>query len=463
MNRVKYSLARGFFHVSERLRGTKTAYRRIKSFLILIFVALAIFLTGQLWFVHLSNRNFFLYLTARWNPAVAEGYRDFVRPMRSIYGDGTGRFDISYSGITAAGDYFDLVLTELFDNGNFIGVNTVDYNRLFSRPLLMFQYAFDMPGAVFPLGFNQRSGAFLVNRGVTAFDTVAIWLPYGNRSGLSVFFIGGGLAWEFSVDSTRLADGFPVHMISTNALYFVSAALEEHEGLYPGVFIPQIGDFGWYAHHPIIAYNPYHTNIGGAINHIRNQVSPFFDNPATIHARVAGDGVWTFSNIHTAVRYFETDVLEYASFRPRPRNATTSLIGDFSAALAFIDSDIHVINEFYLTGFEPRGDGFVFWFGYIAGNFPIIFPNGWHASSRDDILPAPIEVVVEQGRVVLYRRIAHNFHLYEGTERMREVNVEAFIRERDEPLHGMSIGYRIEPGINLDNKIILEWQPTEGE
>ena len=44
-------------------------------------------------------------------------------------------------------------MAELFDNGAFVGVNAVDYEVLLSRPLLMFQYAFDMPGAVFPLGW----------------------------------------------------------------------------------------------------------------------------------------------------------------------------------------------------------------------------------------------------------------------------------------------------------------------
>ena len=467
MNRVKNSLSRAFYHVSERLRGAKTVYRRIKSFLILIFVALAIFMTGQLWFVHLSNRNFFLYLTARWNPSVAEGYRDFVRPMRSIYGDGTGRFHISYSGLMdpTPSDFFDMVMAELFDNGSFVSVNAVNYEVLLSRPLLMFQYAFDMPGAVFPLGFNQRSGAFLTNRGVTEFSSVAIWLPSGNQSGISIFFLGGGLAWEFTVDSAGL-EGFPIHPVTTGSLYFVSAALEGYRDLYPGIFVPRSGDFGWFAYYPIIVTNPYLTHIGGPMSHIRNQVSHFFDNPATIHAREAGDGVWTFSNIHTAVRYFETDVLEYASFRPRPRNATSSLIGDFSAALAFIDEvDDHVINEFFLKGFEPRGDGFVFWFGYIIDNFPILLPDGWSASSRNDILPAPIEVVVEQEQVVLYRRLAHNFQLYGANEwvRAEDLNLERLLDGQETPVSGMNLGYHIRPGMRQDDRLLLEWRLAEGE
>ena len=441
MKRVKDSFFRALHRVTERLRGVKTMYRRVKSLLILAFVALAIFLTGQLWFVNLSNRNFFLYLSARFQPSVAEGYRDFVRPMRSIYGDGTGRFSKSYSGLMndVPHDYFDMVLTELFDNSTFIGSSPTDYVRLLSRPILMFQYAFCMPGHIFPLGFNQRTGAFLTNRGIAEFSSVAIWLPHENE-GVRVFFIGDERKWEFSLDSARL-EGFPVHPVTTSSLYFVSAALEGYVNLPSDAFVPRSGDLGRFMYFRVIVANPYDPQEGASLNNIRPRVASFFDNPATINARVAGDGVWTFSNIHTAVRYFHTDVLEYASFRPRHQNVTSSLIGDFSAALAFIRDDDHVINEFFLEGFESRGNGYVFWFNYIIENYPIMMSEGWPVSSPEDLLPAPIEVVVEQGRVVLYRRLAHNFHADENHSWFMAQDLIGLLDGREEPILSLSFGY----------------------
>jgi len=447
-----------FFHRGlERLRSAKTMYRRLKSFLILIFAALAIFQVGQLWFVNLSNRNFFLFLSDRWRPSVAEGYQTFVRPMRVIYGDGTGRFHINYSGLMDAQprDYFDIVLTEVFSSGTFVGARQTDYAQLLSRPILMFQYAFDMPANIFPIGFNQRTGDFLTSRGIEAFDSVAIWLPHGGSQGLSIFFMNDGFTWEFSVESVA-AEGFPVSPVSTIALYFVSAALEGYEELPPGAFIPRSGDHGQFAYYPVVVTNPYHSNVGSSLSSIRHRVSPFFDNPATINQRVAGDGVWTFSNIHTTVRYFDTDVLEYASFRPRRRNVTSSLMGNFSAALDFIEKDNYVVNEIFLKGYEPRGAGHVFWFGYIVNYFPILMPDGWQVSSPEDILPAPIEVVVEEGRVVLYRRLAHNFALDSGNQWMHGSNLDldVLLFGREESVAGLSLGYHMRPAGNLR----LEWR-----
>jgi len=427
----------------ERLRGAKTMYRRTKSLLILVFVALAIFLTGQLWFVNLSNRNFFLYLSARLQPSVAEGHWEFVRPMRSIYGDGTGRFSKSYSGLSGTGshDYFDMVLTELFDSGIFVGSGPADYHRLLSQPILKYQYAFSMPGHIFPLGFNQRTGAFLTNRGITEFTSVAIWLPHENEN-ISIFFINENRMWEFAVDAAGL-EGFPVHPVSIGSLYFVSAALEEYDDLPPGTFIPRIGDLGRFSYFPIVVANPYIRQGGASLDFIRNQVEAFFDNPASINQRVAGDGVWTYSNIHTVVRYYDTDVLEYASFRPRHRNITSTLIGDFSVALAFIEDDDLVINNFFLKGYEPRGNGYVFWFGYIVDNFPILMQEGWPVSSPDDLLPAPIEVVVEQGRVVRYRRLVHNFHVGETHIRLfpQDLDLSERLYTGGKPILGLGLGY----------------------
>ncbi|MCL2527405.1 MAG: hypothetical protein FWE42_03215 [Defluviitaleaceae bacterium] len=447
------NLWQAFHRVLERLRTAKTMYRRIKLFLILAFVALAIFQTGQLWFVNISNRNFFLFLSNQRRGSVADGHHEFVRPMRWIYGDGTGRFNISYSGLmdTPSRAFFDTVLTDLFSSGTFVSVGETDYAKLLSNPILMFEYAFPMPANIFPVAFNPRSSTVLTGQGVDAFTSIAIWLPDdGNESGLRVFFINDDAAWEFTVDSVA-AEGFPVTAVSTIALHFVSAALEEeYEELPPNVFIPRTGDFGQFSYYPVVVTNPYFS-YGQGLAHVRGKVAPFFDNPATINSRVAGDGVWTFSNIHATVRYFGTGVLEYANFRPRRQGTSSSFISDFSAALSFINNDEYVINEIFLMGYEPHGAGYVFRFGYIINYFPILMPDGWPVSSPDDILLAPIEVYVEEGWVVFYRRLTHNFSL--DTQNLwlqnNRLNLDAILQGREEPITGLSLGYNMRSMGNL--------------
>ena len=437
------------------LRRLKFVLRKIKSFLIFALVALAIYQTGQLWFANLSNHNFFLRLSARFTPSVPDGYREFVRPMRWIYGAGDGRFTIGYSGLMEIPPrvYFDTVLTELFAGRfTFAGEREADFTQLLSRPVLIYEYAFPMPGDVFHHGFNRRTGVSLTGLGITGFTSVAIWPPYANNRQLSVFFIYDDRIWEFTVDSAA-GDvfNFPVHPVSAEQLYFVSAALEGYVHLPPNTFVARTGERG-FAAHPVRVSNPYLTHVGLSLQFIRSQVVRFFDNPATINSRIGSDGIWTFSNIHTTVRYVYTHVLEYHSFRPRRHNVNTSFMEDFSAALAFIEADHHVINEIFLTGFEPRGAGYVFWFGYIVNHFPILMPEGWVVSSPEDILPAPIEVVVEQGRVVLYRRLPHNFQVGERHV-WRVFDLDEFLKGQEGTVDGLTLGYLMRPHGNL----LLDW------
>ena len=433
----------------------KTALRRAKSFLILALVALAIYQTGQLWFVNLPNHNLIEYISGRFVPSVAERSSEFVRPMRVVKGAGDGRFAVLYAGLMyeLPRVYFDNVMTELFANGRFLSVSATDYERILSRPVLVYEYAFTMPGRVFPLGFNQRTGAFLTGRGVTEFDSVAIW-PSVYGQGVRVFFMNDGRTWEFALDGAREGFEFELLPVSTSSIHFVSAALEGYDFLPPGSFVARSGDIN-YPYFPVIVTNPYWPPIGATLANMRPRVAHFFDNPATINPRIAGDGVWTYSNIHTVVRYFDTGVLEYANFRPRRQNVTTSFLDDFSAAWAFIVNDPHVIdeNEFFLTGFEARGEGYVFWFGYIVDNFPILMPAHWAVSSPEDILPAPIEVIVERGRVVRYRKLAFNFRT-DAIHRWLELCLDEFMEGREGPLEGLVLGYRVS---QRDSLLRLGW------
>jgi len=419
--------------------------RRAKTFLILALVALAIYQTGRLWFVHFTNRNFFPYIAARFVPSVPERSREFVRPMRVVQGAGNGLFAVRYSGLMdmPLRNYFDTVMTELFNGGRFVGVVETDYERLLSHPMLKYEYAFYMPAEVFPLAFNPRAATFLTARGISEFSAVAVWPSAGGQDA-RVFFIGNGQTWEFALDAAREDLSFGIAPVSTDSIHFVSAALEGYEYLPAGNFVARSGSRG-FAYSPIIVTNHYRPGAtGGDLPHIRNRVAHFFDNPATINDRVAGDGVWTFSNIHTVVRYFGTDVLEYSSFRSRRQNVDTSFLDAFSAAWAFIANDPHVVNEIFLTGFEERGAGYVFWFGYIVDNFPILMQDSWEVSSAEDILPAPIEVVVDQGRVARYRRLAHNFSV-DDSHGWLEIDLDSLLENQEAPLIGLSVGYPMRP------------------
>ena len=186
--------------------------------------------------------------------------------------------------------------------------------------------------------------------------------------------------------------------------------LDLHFVLEDGNFLPRAGEGFFYSR--ITAYNPYLSDDGSLhLSTILPQVQLFFGNPATILQ--SAEPVYTFSNLNTTVRYLPTSVLEYTSFRTIVRTAPANLLSDFSAALNFIDNDINVENDKILVDYEERGSQHIFWFDYVLDDFRIELTGTWSTTGLDydcrDPLRAAIEIIVDHGRIVRYRRIPHSF------------------------------------------------------
>jgi len=374
----------------------------LKSAAILALAALAIILTVQLWLVHIPNRAFFPYMQARFMAAAPpDEVAEFLRPLRVISGVGDGYFDIDYSAQAAAmfWEFGRPALETAMRQGAFHELDGAELAEIISDgPVLIFEYAFPMDLTLFPQFFGQRSATPLNPPGMTHFTRVIIRPDAAN---FSVTFVCDRYIWQYF---------FPPHLMP--------AVLLELEIPDPGYrrFVFNAGSQSFYprfdinfTYHPVIISNPYQNPSGLLhLSFIAGRVEHFFNNPATINRGLSG-GVYTFGNLNTVVRYLPSDVIEYTSFRTITR-AATDFMTDFSVAHAFVAADPNVRNDFFLAGYERRGRENVFWFDYIVGNFPLVSIENWYTGPHcQDPLRHPIEVVVDHGRVVRYRKIAYVF------------------------------------------------------
>ena len=389
----------------------------IKSLIIISLAALAIYQTSQLWFVNLTNRNFFPYLEARFPPSVPDGRSAWAQPFRIIYGAGDGVFSIRYSGIenSYSWEFGANALDAILNDGSFVRVSNVaapaERFRLLSSPVLIYEYFFPMQAETFALSMGRRNAATLTNHNVESFTSIAIQPPTEFDTFLRVFFMDDTRAWEFTLSPGARRNpaenfAFEVPNISPTEKHFVAI----NNG-----FAPRAPHGFFYR--AIEAHNPFLTLYDQLIfDSIRPQVTVFFSNPAAINQTTGTDGILTFTTHNTMVRYLPFDVLEYTSHRPIGRTAPGNLLSDFSAALAFIEADPNVVNEIFLMNYEPSGRVHTFHFGYVINNFPLQAENEWATGPNcRNPLPAPIEVVVDHGRVVRYRRLAVNFQSGELT------------------------------------------------
>jgi len=375
-----------------------------KSVLIVGLAALAIYLSGRLWFIEFTNHNFVPYVQARFAPSVPDDASELVRPFRIIAGAGDGYFGALYGETAGAAfwAYGERVIASLLQNGHFVQIHDTGAQHILAYPVMVYEYAFDMDIAIFTQAFGRRADTILTGRGIDSFRTIAVQPPYGNRNTANVFFIGENNIVEFAV----LPDGNEFSVYMPSAAELARNYTQAGSGLH---FAMQLHRS--FTYHPVLATNPYVNRAGFLhLSFIREQIEHFFDNPATINQGLSVDGVYTFSNLRTVVRYQPWDVVEYSSFRTIGRTSPTSFISDFSAAFAFVRSDPNIANEFYLAGFEHRGRETVFWFSYVIDNFPLGLAQPWY-TGPDCASPLihPIEVVVDHGRVIRYRKISYNF------------------------------------------------------
>jgi len=380
-----------------------------KSAIILCLAGLSVVLTVQLWLVNIPNRSFFPYMQARFASAAPDGADDLVRPFRIVSGAGDGFFDITYSDIAESSlwEIGQTAIRAVLQGGNFIRDVDADATYILDNAVVIYQYAFCMDPRVFAQTFGARSGV-LVDAGVQSFRAVAI---SPTPDGVDIYFIREEEIWVFS----RVLLG-NMYIPSLANLDIPSAQQQYRRFVIAPGFLTFVQDFHTnFTYHPILITNPYENASGlRHIPFIRSQIEHFFDVPATINSGVPG-GIYTFSNINTVVRYLPWDVVEYTSFRTIGRAVSSSFVADFSAALDFVNSDPNVsrpATEIYLAGYDVRGREHVFWFGYTLGNFPLVLAEPWYTGpSCTAPLIHPIEVVVDHGRVISYRKIAFAFSI----------------------------------------------------
>ncbi|MCL2187827.1 MAG: hypothetical protein FWC16_02205 [Defluviitaleaceae bacterium] len=368
---------------------------RVKSLLIVCLAALAIYQTGLLWFVNITNRSFFIYFTQLFDRGVPDGYTDIIRPRRVIYGNGDGFFTLRYG---ERSEMANSAITEILARGVFNGIVPAEtaLTAALQAPVILHEYAFPLRAEIFATAFSQRS-TILSDRGIDAITRVAV-LNEG------VIFMDETHAWAFNL---------PVGTFELDTVYIDRGLFFVSDEQTPWVFIPRTE--AGYRHHPIRVVNPYANRSGEVqLNSVNAQVSHFFDNPAVRNPRME-ENVITISTINTVVRYLPGNVLEFNCFRPIRRREAPNFMTDFSAAVAFINNDVNVQNDFLLARYEVRGRTHVFWFSYVirdedARGFPLIAPQGGWGSAAAPLF-YPIEVVVDHGRVSRYRKVAFIFEL----------------------------------------------------
>jgi len=371
-------------------------------------------LTSEIWFGYIDSGFFGVLARGRVQMVGGEFRHYFALPMRTVTGDGSGRFHIVYGGMDTNSRVINLsneIIARAL-SGNYVQTTQPPVvGELLVGDIIIYEYAFDMPVDIFMDALDLRGVA--LSGQIERFSRI-IFSPHSDRSGVNVFFHNQVAdAWVgFFVDDMRLSNelGLVVRTESRSPYALVDFAssyllgIDNNSG--NNLFIPVWGDAG---HRYFVGVaTPAHFDItdGAVMNVIRANVMSFFDNPAVVYdVPTAGGFAWADEN--TIVRHFRTNVIQYISYRRDLRGS--ELLDDFASAISFVNRrDMFLDTEFYLSGFREHGNERVFYFEYTLEGLPVILSDDLRNLMSDHTQSA-LSIRFRDGNLVSYTRLAYTF------------------------------------------------------
>ena len=386
---------------------------RFKNIIIILLIFLAVYQTGSLWFEDSAGTNILANIYRPKEGAPESGLkRHFAYPMRVVTGDGGGKFFVSYS--MADNELLrlcDNMIEESLKSGTFEQVSRLDWNENLKQSVAVYEYNFSVPSSEFIKAMGLRTS--VLSSELEVFDTILI---QADESGSAV------ITWHDSVSENSVRVNANLAQYSndfqlaasaaaaeySNGVYYVSSVMEGIESR-ENFFIPAWGERGGYYVLGKIDTDYYDSSVGVEKSTIRANMMTFFDNPSAVYD--ATTETIASGDENTIVKYYSNDVLEYTSYKWDSKS--TDLLDDYAVALDFIAKrDVLMTNEIYLSYCDELKGERHFYFDYVVNDLPVIFAEQLKSLVKDQITSG-IKVVVREGSLVGYTRLAYNFSVIE--------------------------------------------------
>lgn len=399
-------------------------FSRIKSIFICLLVVLAVYLTNRLWFEDSLNHSFFYSFLNTGEDMVGEGEADsFGVPWRLVlnFSDADNKLNIDYSNIAQKDIYIeaDKAVTEAVESGQYEGSFPVDYSLLLEGRSVIFEYAFYMPSDIFSSLKGQRTGQ--LSGRFEGFNSIIIAPDDYSSNIIKIYFIDleNNEAHQYLVKNVTLCDNIKngIQLSRRNRtsddIYYISSRMAMGKNFYFPEWLGEAYDYS-----PLkIKMNYYSEDVSR--NEIEKNINLFFDNPSAKWYYMADDEVITYSDSNIAVKYYDTDILEYSNYKMDSRKKGSGLLQDYAEAISFLKRDTLLgDNEYYLAGYKEDDNIRYFYFDFVFNNFPVFidFPmlfSGDRLSEDEEQknveMEHGIEITVEDGTLVNYKKLCYNF------------------------------------------------------
>lgn len=401
-----------------------------KNFIITFFVILAVYQTSELWFEGSSNHNFFYSFFNNQGKANDDGMLYSLDNI--IVNKGSDRF-ICIKNDIYKNEYkniFDNAVKITMKNGGALSETEFDWNELLSQRSVVYRYSvqIDKKSIADMFGFDEALLGGLsdsVNTIVivprTAANPENIVVGFGNsQTGKGSFYSVEKNQYTYTVYNA-------IDSISADTDIYYTSSVKNGLDIFMGnVFIPQWNG-GRFAYYPIKAQDPFINNGEFQKTKLEHSADVFFDNPFSKWTTVS-DGVYTYSDENTVVKYYDNGIIEYYNYSAEKNNTGNDFYSQYKNAVSVIKRDSGINNEYYLSGYSSDNEKTVFYFDYKINGFSLKLSDDLKKSTG---MGSVIEVNINQGRVSKYRRYVRDF----SVDASGKISVEkGFLKAVDEVL-----------------------------
>ncbi len=443
---------------------------KIMNFVIVALVITAIYQTGELWLEGTNGHNFFYALTNYFTSDKQGADGDVLLATRYAVGEGEGTFSVYYPdevGNSAMLDMANRALGEILSQKETAPQkSTADWKEILANRCIVMQYDFMIASEEYLANYKELK----TNQKLEQFDYITI-VP-ARRSGEEslAYFVNSEtnecvlFRGEGGGASTTLYEALTTE--DSDMLYVSTGQRTSASVLWRNMFLPQWARLP-YQYAALERDFVFEKDGEPSRATLENTVKNFFRNFSVDWSERNEDGIYTFSDSETVVKYYpEEKILEYYSYENYAGDTRTGLLEGYQICCNFLKNDNSLQTDIYLADIERTiNNEVIYYFDYAVDNLPVNLSQ----SLRDRIgSPHAIEVTLRNQAVKEYRRYAVNFSPM--AEKNEQINVQfidalddanktykAIVEEKDiTDVKNISLGYHVD----LTGSMRLKWFVT---
>lgn len=438
-------------------------YNKLTDFAIFILVAAAVFQTGKLWLGNTDSHNFFysFYPSSAGEVNETDQNYDIIEPEKTVVGYGNRKFNMLYSDTDASSvtNLSEKVIGDVLRNGKYESTSMVNWSEYIEGKAVIMKYSFFMAPREYIKGYGLTNEGFINN--VKSINYIVVVPGSGSSEVTCCYFIDSsiGEACLFTItgseSSSELYNAIQNMQYSSGSKIDYISTVQSGLNIFDSTYVPQWPD-GEYTYSVLNQVDPFGNGEGGVDeNKLGDCVNGFFDNYVSGLDATVVNGIYTFTDDNTVVKYYDNGVLEYYDYGTGTASSEQTLAAAYTISRNFLKNDKYINNDIYLSGVETRNDGMVLYYDYAIDNVPIRLSEEMSAESG---MSHAIEVVVNNGGVKRYKRYAAEF--VKNDEITATINVDMISAWDDAimsytgsdtvtSVEDMAIGYYMDGGENI--------------